>query len=248
MSGHHSQAGALKNHSISERFFEPIACPSDRSTRFVRWWFYPAVVVVMGGGYGAVMGSWDVSGEGRWLLVPFAAIKVPLLILCTTAICLPGYFVLATVLGVRGDFPASLAAIAAGQATLTTALASRAPITRFVYVCGVTHQQALMLSAGMFAIATVAATVVMLGRFRPLIIANKRNRVCLWAWIVMYVFVGIQSGWMLRPFVGSPGLAVSFFREGAFSNAYIAVARIAEGAWHGHRRSSPPDSVRPASE
>jgi hypothetical protein len=45
-------------------------------------------------------------------------------------------------------------------------------------------------------------------------------------WLIIYMFVGIQMGWVLRPFVGSPISPTVFFREGAFSNAYEQVARL----------------------
>ena len=32
-------------------------------------------------------------------------------------------------------------------------------------------------------------------------------------WIVIYAIVGAQMGWILRPFVGSPGLEFEWFRE-----------------------------------
>ena len=34
-------------------------------------------------------------------------------------------------------------------------------------------------------------------------------------------------GWTLRPFLGQPGVAVSFFRDSAAGNAYVIVAEIA---------------------
>jgi hypothetical protein len=51
--------------------------------------------------------------------------------------------------------------------------------------------------------------------------------VLLRGWLVIYAFVGIQMGWVLRPFVGVPGRPVTFFREGAWGNAYEEVARTA---------------------
>ena len=45
------------------------------------------------------------------------------------------------------------------------------------------------------------------------------------AWIALYVFVAIQLAWVLRPFVGSPELEVSFFRAEAWSNAYVVIVR-----------------------
>jgi hypothetical protein len=43
---------------------------------------------------------------------------------------------------------------------------------------------------------------------------------------MLYAFVGIQMGWMARPFVGSPGIAVRFVREEPFSNAYVTLVEI----------------------
>lgn len=46
----------------------------------------------------------------------------------------------------------------------------------------------------------------------------------------MLCFVGVQMGWTLRPFVGSPGIPGAFFREDSYTNAYVAVARVVLGA------------------
>ena len=56
------------------------------------------------------------SGE-PWLGV-FAAIKVPLLLVLTTALCLPSFFVINSVMGLRDDFGAACRALLAAQATL----------------------------------------------------------------------------------------------------------------------------------
>ena len=42
---------------------------------------------------------------------------------------------------------------------------------------------------------------------------------------MLYVFVAIQAAWVLRPFVGAPGLPASFFREEAWDNAYVRIFR-----------------------
>ena len=61
--------------------------------------------------------------------------------------------------------------------------------------------------------------------YRPLVARNPRHRVGRAAWLFLYVFVAIQSAWVLRPFVGAPGLPTRFFREGAWSNAYVMLVR-----------------------
>ena len=48
--------------------------------------------------------------------------------------------------------------------------------------------------------------------------------------ISIFSLVGMQMGWMLRPFVGTPGRPVTFFREEPFSNAYVVIARLVFGA------------------
>ena len=49
------------------------------------------------------------------------------------------------------------------------------------------------------------------------------------AWLILYAFVGIQMGWMCRPFVGAPTLEPSFFRAEPFSNAYVVIAHLVFG-------------------
>jgi hypothetical protein len=48
----------------------------------------------------------------------------------------------------------------------------------------------------------------------------------LWTWLGLYVFVGIQMAWVLRPFVGAPGQPVQFFRPESWVNAYEVVLRL----------------------
>jgi hypothetical protein len=43
---------------------------------------------------------------------------------------------------------------------------------------------------------------------------------------LVYTFVGIQMGWILRPFVGDPSRPVAFFREDTWGNAYVILAQI----------------------
>jgi hypothetical protein len=60
-----------------------------------------------------------------------------------------------------------------------------------------------------------------------LIARSKRHRTMLRVWLLIYAFVGIQMGWVLRPFIGHPDAPVQFFRYRAWGNAYIEVIHIA---------------------
>jgi hypothetical protein len=202
-----------------------LASPSEPTP----WRVLAAALLVAGPLYGMVMGSFALDRAERLLLVVYAGVKMPILLLGTTAVCLPGFFVLNSVLGLRRDFRDSMGAILSGQSAVAFGLLGLAPVTRFVYFCGADHRQAVLLNALMFLLAAVGGQAVMFRKYRALIQRDARHRLMLWAWIGLYGFVGIQMGWTLRPFIGSTGLGVTFFRAEPFSNAYEVVFRMIVG-------------------
>jgi len=179
--------------------------------------------------YGAVMGSFGGVTGGRGLQVLYSGVKVPLLLVVTFGLSLPSYFVLNTLLGVRDDFGDVLRGLVTTQAALTIVLASLAPLTAFWYASSDNYRQALAFNAVMFAVASFAAQLLLRRWYRPLVARNSRHRVLLRSWLVIYAFVGIQMGWVLRPFVGHPDAPTRFFRYGsAWGNAY---EHVAETLW-----------------
>jgi hypothetical protein len=200
---------------------EPVPARTARLLAFLL-----TVLIVYGLLYGATMGTFGgIRGE-RALQVVYSAVKVPLLLLVTFGLSLPSFFVLNTILGVRPDFPQVLRALVATQAVLTTILASLAPFTAVWYASSADYNAALLFNAAMFGLASVAAQWMLRRAYQPLIRRNPRHRTLLRAWLIIYAFVGIQMAWVLRPFIGNPRSPRSFFREGAWGNAYVEVARI----------------------
>ncbi len=181
-----------------------------------------AIVLGCGLIYGGVMGLFG----GRVGQVAYSAIKVPLLLLATLVLSLPSYFVLNTLLGLRADFAAAWRAVVASQAGLTIILVSLAPITAFWYASSGNYRLAILFNTTMFAVASAGAQGILRRGYGPLIARDPRHRWLLRVWIFLYAFVGIQMGWNLRPFVGSPDQPTRFFREGAWENAYVVVAQI----------------------
>jgi hypothetical protein len=173
--------------------------------------------------YGACMGTFRVLDADRWKLVLFGAMKSPLLLIATTLIVLPGFFVLNTAFGLRDDFRIALRGVLASQAALALALLSLGPVTMLAYASNIEHHQAILFNALMFTIATAIGQIVMLRWYRELIARDGRHRFMLLAWLVLYAFVGMQTGWMLRPFIGGLERAPTFLREDPFTNAYVAI-------------------------
>ncbi len=129
-------------------------------------------------------------------------------------------------MGLSADFPAALRALSSGQAGLTIVLASLAPFTLLHYASTDHYGVAQLFNALMFGVATLTAQVMVARWYRPLIAANPRHRILLRVWFLLYSFVGIQMAWVLRPFIGSPGSAIQFFREDGWGNAYVIFARM----------------------
>jgi hypothetical protein len=169
--------------------------------------------------YGAALGSY----ETRALQALCSAAKMPLLLGLSALICLPSFAVIGTVLGLRADLGRACRGLLAAQATVALALASFAPLTVLLYASGCSYRAAIVGNGAL------AGQVTLRRHFRPLELRNPRHRVARRVWLALYIFVAIQLAWVLRPFVGSPGVPTRFLREDAWDNAYVIVAQtIAE--------------------
>lgn len=180
--------------------------------------------LVLGIGGSATVGLALGGSSGEVALAIFAAIKVPLLLALATALCLPSFFVVNTVLGLRDDFGAACRGLLAAQATLGLALGALAPAVVWMSLTVFDPYVLTLLDALVFAVATWAAQQVLRRHYRPLIARDARHRLALRGWLVLYGFAGVQMAWILRPFRGTEGFPVQFLRPEAFEqNAYVVL-------------------------
>lgn len=184
------------------------------------WLRFGALVGVSGVFYGAVMGAF----QGRELQALYAALKVPLLLGVAFSVCLPNFFVMNAVFGLRADFAAACRGLLCAQGTLALCLASFAPVTALAYSCEPSYPFALLLNALTFAVASLAAQLTLARHYRPLIARDSRHKLGLAAWLLLYTFVAIKVASLLRPFVGDPRVPTEFFREKALDeNPYTSL-------------------------
>lgn len=176
--------------------------------------------------YGAMMGTFGGLGSERIWQVVFSAVKVPLLLGVTFAVSVPSFFILNTLFGLRDDFAASLRALATTQAGVSIVLASLAPFTLLWYASSANYQSAILFNTLMFGVASLSGQRLLVALYRPLIERDARHRKLLVAWLIVFALVGIQMAWMLRPFIGEPNSAVTFFRGGQWNNAYETLGRM----------------------
>ena len=190
-------------------------------------------IIVAGAGlYGAAMGWWRDP-----LQALYTAIKFPLIILLTATGNAMLNGMLAPLLGLNISFRQSFLAILMSFTIAGAILGSFAPIVAFIIWNSPPMSPNAWESAGPYsfilltfvvviAFAGITANLRLLQLLRQL--SGGRNvafRV-LFAWLAGNLFFGTQLSWILRPFIGAPGLPVQFLREHAFKgNFYETIFR-----------------------
>ena len=193
-----------------------------------------ALVILLGSGvYGGTVGLWRAPLQSL-----YTAIKFPLLIFLTCAgnALLNG--MLAQLHGSGLSFRQTSLAILMSFALTAAILGTLSPVSLFV-LCNtpplsssptlVGHSLTLLIHVFFIACAGVIANRRL---FRLLTKASGHRRTArtvLLSWLGGNFLLGSQLAWILRPFIGSPGLAVEFLRADPLrGNFYEAVGRAAK--------------------
>jgi hypothetical protein len=91
------------------------------------------------------------------------------------------------------------------------------PMSPEVKISGGTYSFIMLTHVMVIAFAGIAANLRLMQLLRRL--SGYYNAIAwrvLFAWLAGNLFLGSQLSWILRPFIGSPGLPVQFLRENAF--------------------------------
>lgn len=176
-----------------------------------------ATLAVAGFAQGAVMGS----HAGRPMQSLYSGLKVPLLLLVTTSVCLPSFYVAHIVLGLHRDFVAACRAVLFAQVAAALCLAGCAPLIAFAYLSSDSYPFATLANGIVYFAATCVGQVVLATHYRPLLARDRQHRITLGIWLVLYILVAIQCAWTMRPFIGGEMFEPSLFRPDAWGNAYV---------------------------
>lgn len=188
-----------------------------------------ALIVVGAGFFGASLGWWRDPMQAM-----FAGIKLPLIMLLTAAGNGLLNSMLAPLLGLRLPFRQSFLAILTSFAIAAVIMGAMSPLAAFViwnapplvggHNNSTTHAAVLLLLVVTIAFAGIVANLRLLQLLRHLAGQRAAAWRVLLAWLAGNLFLGSQLSWILRPFIGSPGLRVEFLRADAFhGNFYEAV-------------------------
>jgi hypothetical protein len=175
--------------------------------------------------FGAVLGSFRGGVQ-----IAYGAVKVPLAVLATLALCAPAFHALAAVLGRPRPMRAviTLTLAAAGRSSLV--LLAFTPALWLALDCGVGYHSAAVLAALAYGVAGLAALGVII---RGIGQGDGRLLTAL-AFMAMFFATGGQTAWILRPYLVRPkAVTVPFLRarEGGFSDAVLRSSRSAAGIY-----------------
>lgn len=191
-----------------------------------------AVIFVGAGLYGAAMGCWRSPVQAGYNIVKFPAV-----ILATTLGNTMINGMLAPLLGLNLHFRQSLMLVLMSFAVASAILGGFAPILFFIIwntpplggqpgISWGPYNFVQLTQVALIAFAGVTANTRLLGVLHALSGSPGVARRILVAWLFGNLFLGSQLCWILRPFIGSPGLPVEFLRANAFQgNFYETVIR-----------------------
>ncbi len=183
-------------------------------------------IVVASALYGAVMAGWRSPK-----LALYVALKMPVLLLGTTAIVMTLNWMLAGIFGAGLSFAQVVALTWGAMAVAALLLLSLTPVALFFTLSAAaasgppaelrfTHNCLLVTHIALIAIAGSAGNLALVRGLRRLVPPSCRLAPVYTAWVLAFAAVGCQLSWMLRPFVGSPFFPVAFMRPDALERNF----------------------------
>jgi hypothetical protein len=180
---------------------------------------------------GAVLGSSSgIAGIGQAVS---SAVKLPILFLLTSIICLPTLYLFNTLFGARQSIRQNLALYLAPITIMTVMLFGFAPIILFFLITVSDYQFFKLLNVAVFGISGLIGMWFLLKGMW--IISEDEDdgvrirRLTLLFWICLYTFVGCQMAWALRPFIGDPNYEFELFRQAGgnfYTNIWFSLGEI----------------------
>jgi hypothetical protein len=185
-----------------------------------------ALLIVCAAAYGAVLGMWHGAR-----LAAFDALKLPLVLILTSAITMIFSWMVATALAVPLMFGQVAVLTVLALTTASVLLVSLAPIAWFLTICApapsvaarTTHNLLYLMHTAIVGCCGVAGTRALGSGLRRTGHPRERVRLVYALWVLTYAVVGGEVAWAFRPFVGSVSAAhpIVFMRSDALDgNVY----------------------------
>ena len=177
--------------------------------------------------YGLALGWWH-SLE----MALYVAAKLPLVFVGSSLAVSVFAWMTGLVLGSGLRYREVLALVFSAMATASRLLLGLVPVIMFfIFAAAPTEgtrdelrfAHAIMLSVHIlaFAAAGVLGNLALVRELRRRVAASCRVPALVALWLGVFALVGCQTGWMMRPLVGSPNIVVEFLREDALESNFL---------------------------
>ncbi|MEM7725426.1 MAG: actin-binding WH2 domain-containing protein [Cyanobacteria bacterium P01_A01_bin.45] len=162
--------------------------------------------------YGLIIGA-----SHSWMQSLSSAIKFPAFYLLTLMICFPTLFFFNILFGSRSTLLQHLAVLLTAVSVISVLLFSFAPVTLFFLITTPNSYQffkilnvLIFLITGFFGVKFLYEGMQILSKQNEN--GKKTRTFIVQSWLILYGLIGMQLGWFLRPFFGSPGSQFELFR------------------------------------
>ena len=179
--------------------------------------------------YGALLGS----THSFWQTIS-SAIKLPLLFLITLLICAPALYIFSKLFDLRLQLSQSITLVLAAIAATSIVLISFSAIVLFFVMTAPGRYQLFKLVNVLCFMIAAGVGASYLGQGIRLAwatrsSADKPQRLVFYLWLSIYMLVGSQMAWTLRPFVGYPNAPFEPFRQvggNFYDNIFASIGEI----------------------
>lgn len=200
------------------------------------------ILTIFAGGaaFGASMGAFRGG-----LQIAFAALKLPLAILLTAAVCAPALTALNAALDRETSLRRDLALVLVVLARASLVLAAEAPLVLLAVSLDAGYHALVLLAAGCCTVAGLSA-LALLGKGLGRQGGGAGSVVVGIALVLVFSLVGAQMSWMLRPYLVRPRAPEAPFARDLDSNVLEAVGTSVMSARGVYRRDYAPLPGEPA--
>jgi hypothetical protein len=200
------------------------ACREDREIREIAITSLLAILVGAAA-FGGVIGSFRGGVQ-----IFYGAVKIPLVMMVTLAICAPAFHAFAAGLGRAWPMRSIIALTLAAAGRSSLVLLALSPALWLLFDLGLGYHSAALAAAFAYAVAGAAAVGILIRGLG----AHAGRLLTACAFVGVFFAVGGQTSWILRPYLVRPRTEhVPFVRarEGSFADALLRSSRSARGIY-----------------
>jgi hypothetical protein len=146
--------------------------------------------------FGAAVGFWHGGSQ-----ILYAGAKLPVVTVGTLILCAPAFYAISAVFGRPWSLRSVLALMLVAGARFALVLLAATPVVWLVIDLGASYDLSKLVAAFAYALAGLSALTLLLRGLGD----GPGKRTTLALFVGVFLLVGAQTAWILRPYLGTPG-------------------------------------------